>query len=145
MSNSDRSRSPASHRLGATSARAELPGFPRWCGPMSSAVRNLNSMPRAHIISGTLWVVWVVSTSDGFSTHGSLQLDQCSSFSTISSAFSTEHSCHTILHLPSDTTLPIHTQRAHQSIPIQLTVPFRTSSTIQHSTSIFDGCSSLWL
>ena len=50
MSNSDRSRSPASQRSGATSSHQALPGFPRWCGPMGSAVRTLPPAPRTQII-----------------------------------------------------------------------------------------------
>ena len=36
--------------MSATSVRPELPGFPRWCGPVGSAVRTSNSMPRPQII-----------------------------------------------------------------------------------------------
>ena len=50
MSNSDRSRSPSSHRSGAASSCQELPGFPRWCGPLGSAVRTLSHMPHPQII-----------------------------------------------------------------------------------------------
>ena len=135
MSNSDRSRSPVSHRSRATPARPELPGFPLVCSyGLSCPNIKFHAAPSDHpqMARHSVGTLWVVSTSDGFSTYASLRLDQCSSFSTISTAgaSSTKHSCHTIFDLPSDTALSIHTQHAHQSIPIQLTVRSQTSSTL---------------
>ena len=48
MADSDRSRSPvpARNRLEPPGRRQPLPCFPRWCGPMGSAVRTLHNMPR---------------------------------------------------------------------------------------------------
>ena len=48
MADSDRSRSPvpARNRLEPPGQRQALPCFPRWCGPMASAVRALHNMPR---------------------------------------------------------------------------------------------------
>ena len=58
-----------------TSSRPEIPGFPRWCG--RSAVRNL-APSAAHsdhpkMARNSVGNLWVVSTSDDFSTIGSLQ------------------------------------------------------------------------
>ena len=48
MAESDRSRSPvpARNRSDPRGQPQPLPLFPRWCGPMSSAVRHLQNMPR---------------------------------------------------------------------------------------------------
>ena len=48
MADSDRSRSPvpARNRLESPGQRQALSCFPRWCGPMGSAVRTLHNMPR---------------------------------------------------------------------------------------------------
>ena len=48
MAESDRSRSPvpARNRLDPRGQPQSLPFFPRWCGPMSAAVRHLSNMPR---------------------------------------------------------------------------------------------------
>ena len=44
MSHSDRSRSPTLRRSGSALSHADLPGFPRWRGPMGSAVRASHAM-----------------------------------------------------------------------------------------------------
>ena len=44
MSHSDRSRSPTLRRSGSALSHADLPGFPRWRGPMGSAVRASQTM-----------------------------------------------------------------------------------------------------
>ena len=44
MSHSDRSRSPTLRRSGSALSHADLPGFPRWRGPMGSAVRASQKM-----------------------------------------------------------------------------------------------------
>ena len=41
---SDRSRSPTLRRPGSALSHADLPGFPRWRGPMGSAVRASQTM-----------------------------------------------------------------------------------------------------
>ena len=48
MADSDRSRSPlpSRNRQEQPGQRPALPCFPRWCGPMGSAVRSLSTMPR---------------------------------------------------------------------------------------------------
>ena len=44
MSRSDRSRSPTLRRSGSALSHADLPSFPRWRGPMGSAVRASQTM-----------------------------------------------------------------------------------------------------
>ena len=98
MAESDRSRSPvpARNRLDPRGQHQPLPFFPRWCGPMSSAVRHLNNMPRpqtrpswqsgpymmgriAHQL-GTITTVSVYSTKHSSTTY--LAISTTSSMST---------------------------------------------------------------
>lgn len=74
MASSDRSRSPtttsARNRPAFPAPRQDLPGFPKRCGPMGSAVRTLhNMMPRPQIPnrwpllpSGPYGVLWGIES-----------------------------------------------------------------------------------
>ena len=74
MASSDRSRSPtttsARNRPAFPAPRQDLPGFPKRCGPMGSAVRTLhNMMPRPQIPnrwpllpSGPYGVLWGIGS-----------------------------------------------------------------------------------
>ena len=50
MSHSDHSRSPTLRRLGSALSHADLPGFPRWRGPMANYVKGLEIPNRKLIL-----------------------------------------------------------------------------------------------
>ena len=99
---SDRSRSPlpSCNRQEQPGQRQALPCFPRWCGPMGSAVRSL-SMPRPQNV---------------------IELDYASTVSTNSTvhAFTTHVPCFSNLTVSSDATLLTFSARSHFSISIQI-------------------------
>ena len=153
MSISDRSRSPASHRSGPTSSRPELSKIYSlvWsnglsCPNLTSTASYSDHPKMARNTVENLWVV-TVSTSDDASTIGSVQLDQCSSISTIPpiSSSATQHSTYASFHLRSHATVSVNSECAHQFFSDNIQVPSTTSSTIQYPITLVDRNSGLWL
>ena len=128
MSNSDRSQSLASHRSGATSSR---PDFQAFLPGLSHGLSCPSLTPRsAHpdhpkMARNSIGNLWAVSTSDDVSTIGSLQLDQCSSVSTISTInpSATQHSTYASFHLHCHSTASVNSECAHQSLSNNIHVP----------------------
>jgi hypothetical protein len=48
--------------------RQELPGFPKWCGPMGSAVKALNNMSRPQVNTG-----WPHSQPEPYGMMGNIE------------------------------------------------------------------------
>ena len=81
MGDSDRSRSPAPLRhhpdVRNRDPPRQLPGFPRWCGPMGAAVRHFQNMPRPQMCRPQMNPQWMMQPRPfmgGESLQNSLEL-----------------------------------------------------------------------
>ena len=141
MASSDRSRSPAPERTRPLPQGQvpTMPFFPRWCGPMGTAVRTLHSMPRPQDSAlpqdggqrvGTLRNGLYL---DHVTTGSSTELECLPSFSTNSTkcASTTYSSLSRVIALSSNSALLTHST----NFSVTISATFNWHSTISPSTS----------
>ena len=121
---SDRSRSPTLRRSGSALSLADLPGFPRWRGPMGSAVRASQAMSNPQTCRPWPDYFGTFSdkpASDACSSSASCHHDSISSFSTNSAYFSSTHLSSVIatsaVTLQSNSAMSTNSTSQHQPLP----------------------------